>query len=110
MDNRTVIIVENLVHKFIYGKKSFTILDVTNEANKILMIYHHDCKKIVHTFMKGYLANNQDYTSTTIEVNTSLGVITDAILYHHKDSNPNDYLDRTQSIEYFDLKQTNFPQ
>lgn len=99
MDTNTQIIIENVIKSFVENEKPFTALDITNEVNKQVKVFHFDCSEFVRNYMKSV----NDYMITIITVDVKIKQA-HARLYHHNGYNPNNYVARNQTVTYFTEK------
>ena len=96
MDTNTQIIIENVIKSFIENEEPFTALDITNEVNKQVKVFHFDCSEFVRNYMKSV----NDYMITIITVDVKIKQA-HARLYHHNSYNPDNYVARNQTVTYF---------
>jgi len=87
-----------VIAKFGNNEKPFTALDITLAVNKNAYIPHRTIREIVKNSMN-LMDELEDYTTSTIEVELEGGATAQAILYHHTDYDPEEYTERSKTLQ-----------
>jgi hypothetical protein len=95
MDNTDL--VRSVIVSFAADKKSFTNMDIARKANETQYVRYAEVRNIVRDWAANDTAD-YDYTVSSIRVTLDDGSTATANLYHHEETDPNDYTPRDQSL------------